>query len=77
MATDKEPIKDTDIIWFGKHKGTAFANVPDSYFLYLWNNGRGDMDARLKAYIESNLESIMQNCSNFEKHQRNNKPFGG
>lgn len=32
-------MEDTDLMPFGKHKGTAMANVPAYYLLWLHDNG--------------------------------------
>lgn len=35
-------MKDTDLMPFGKHKGTPMANVPDSYLLFLYSKYRDE-----------------------------------
>lgn len=32
-------MEDTDLMPFGKHKGTAMANVPAHYLIWLHDNG--------------------------------------
>lgn len=53
MFTDNTPMP------WGKHKGQALANVPDSYLKWLHETGKAHGD--LKRYIESNLASINTN----------------
>lgn len=49
-------MDDNSIMEFGKHKGEKLANVPDSYFKFMYEQGflYGD----LKRYVEENLDSI-------------------
>jgi uncharacterized protein (DUF3820 family) len=49
-------MKDTDLMPFGKHKGTEMANVPATYLLWLWDNDR--MTPVVEKYIEANLELL-------------------
>lgn len=53
-----EPLKDSDPMPMGKHKGTIMEKVPAKYLLYMYEN----MDVRedVKQYIESNLDVIKQ-----------------
>ena len=55
-GNNEKPLEDTDIISFGIHKGKALANVPADYLLYLYDNDK--CNAKLKAYIESNLDVL-------------------
>lgn len=55
--TDKSPMP------FGKHKGTAMANVPASYLLWLWEQWNNSMpegyaNESVKAYIKDNLDEL-------------------
>lgn len=45
---------------FGKYKGTPLGEVPDSYLLWLYENGIQSWP--LKSYIEENLDAIKKNC---------------
>lgn len=64
------PLKDTDQIAFGMHKGKPMSDVPASYLHYLWNNGMKKLaetnvsvpnQQKLVAdYIKENLESLKQ-----------------
>ena len=38
----KETFEDTDLMPFGKHKGTPMQDVPADYFHWLWFNGKKD-----------------------------------
>lgn len=49
-------MKDTDKMPFGQHKGTAMINVPGSYLIWLYDNGKCYGD--LKKYIEDNMEVL-------------------
>lgn len=55
----KGQIGDDTILWFGRHKGKALADVPDEYLLWLYENQRSGM---LTGYITENLESIKKNA---------------
>lgn len=49
-------LEDTDLMPFGKWKGTAMTDIPASYLLWLYDN---DMqDGNVKDYIEDNLEIL-------------------
>ena len=45
---------------FGKYKGQPIEDVPDSYLLWLYENGKcfGDF----KKYLEENLDAIKENA---------------
>lgn len=59
-------MDDNSLMTFGKYKGVKIANVPASYLIYIYENGRlwGD----LKEYIEDNLEVLKE-----EIKRQNNK----
>lgn len=59
-------MDDNSLMTFGKYKGVKIANVPASYLIYIYENGRlyGD----LKEYIEDNLEVLKE-----EVKRQNNK----
>jgi len=46
---------DTDLMPFGAHKGKALANVPDSYLIWLYNQGISQKYKDLINYIEDNF----------------------
>lgn len=50
--TDKDPMP------WGKYKGQAMINVPASYLMWLWDEGKCSGD--VKEYIERNLDAIKQ-----------------
>lgn len=54
---DPNALKDTSIVWFGKHQGKMLSQVPDDYLMWLYENSN-TLDARLKKYIEDNLDTI-------------------
>lgn len=41
---------------FGKFKGQKLANVPASYLIWLFDNGK--CSGELKKYIEENMDSL-------------------
>lgn len=50
VLTDKSPMP------WGKHKGTAMANVPANYLIWCYENNK--CDGPVKVYIEDNLELL-------------------
>jgi len=48
---------DTDKMPFGVHKGKLLIQIPDSYFVWLWENDRA---GRLKKYIEENVPEVQK-----------------
>jgi len=57
-------MDDNSLMPFGKHKGEKLANVPDSYLLYIYQQGWAK--GPLKKYIEENLDSIEPSMPNAE-----------
>ena len=49
-------LKDTDPMPFGKHKGTAMANVPAEYLVWIYDNKK--TSPTVKMYIQENLEDL-------------------
>lgn len=49
-------MKDTDKMPFGVHKGKAMVEVPASYLLWLY--GEGKVNAEVKKYIEGNMDVL-------------------
>lgn len=49
-------MKDTDKMPFGKFAGTAMINVPASYLLWLY--GEGKVNKEVKLYIEENMDVL-------------------
>ena len=47
-------MKDTDKMPFGKYKDQPMVNVPGSYLIWLYDNGKCYGD--LKKYIEDNMD---------------------
>lgn len=50
ILDDKSPMP------YGKHEGTAMANVPPKDLLWLYDNNRCSIPVRI--YIEENLEDL-------------------
>lgn len=51
-------MTDTTLMPFGKHKGTALANIPASYLLYIYHEFDLGKYPGLVEYIEDNLDEI-------------------
>jgi uncharacterized protein (DUF3820 family) len=49
-------MTDESIMLFGKYKGEKLANVPASYLLWLFNEGK--CYGELRAYIVDNMDAI-------------------
>lgn len=49
-------MKDTDLMPWGKYKGTAMANVPSTYLIWLHYNEK--CHGAVKEYIEANMEVL-------------------
>jgi uncharacterized protein (DUF3820 family) len=58
---ESEAYNDETLMPFGKYKGEELQDVPDSYFLYLFEETTMS-DNKLKAYIIENLDAIKKNC---------------
>lgn len=59
---NSKPYNDDTIMEFGMHKNKKLCDVPDSYFLFLYNEGK--LYGKLKAYVLENLDAIKENCKN-------------
>lgn len=54
-------LDDTDPMPFGRYQGDPMAEVPASYFHWLWTNGLSrDPRNEVADYIRRNLESLKQ-----------------
>jgi hypothetical protein len=55
----RQPMTDASIMPWGKHRGTALANIPGDYLLKLYGEwdlaSGGDIYLGLKDYIEDNM----------------------
>ncbi|MEC7753833.1 MAG: DUF3820 family protein [Bacteroidota bacterium] len=60
-------MTDTDLMPFGKYKGTAMANVPDDYLMWFWKKNvreynlgvlTGSWNKQLMAYIEDSFTDL-------------------
>ena len=54
--TDNSPMP------FGKYKGTAMANVPADYLIWIYDNGK--CNAEVKTYIIDNLDVLKNEIEN-------------
>lgn len=60
MSDKVQPLKDTDKLTFGKHKGKYLIEVPASWLLWYRDNVKFGKDLALLAYIEENLDVLLQ-----------------
>lgn len=51
-------LNDNSPMPWGKYKGTDMEDVPASYLLWLWNEGK--CSGNVKEYIKDNLEVLEQ-----------------
>lgn len=58
-------MNDSDKIQFGVYKGTALANVPADYLLWLFDNQK--CYGQLKEYIIENKEVLVKEAANKNK----------
>jgi uncharacterized protein (DUF3820 family) len=56
------PLEDEDLMPFGKYKGDKMQDVPAKYLLYI--NDMIGTNARVKQYIQANLEIIKLQAKN-------------
>ena len=62
-------------IGFGKHKGKSYdyiLNIDPQYFLWLWNNCNGNLDKKLRLYIEENMDVIKDKVNDIIQRSINN-----
>lgn len=59
---NKKPLKDTDLMPWGKYKGWMLGKVPADYFI--WLNDQQKVQRDIKEYITSNLEVFKQEIHN-------------
>ena len=50
------PLKDTDIMPWGAHKGKAMINIPAHYLIWIYENNKCSGD--VKKYIEDNMDVL-------------------
>ena len=48
---------DSDLMPFGMHEGKQLANVPDDYFLYMYNSGRLEGNDLLIMYVKDSFDA--------------------
>ncbi len=58
----KEEKEQEFLMPFGKHKGKKMSEVPDSYLL--WLSDEGTTTGLLRAYIDDNIQAIRNNTRN-------------
>lgn len=56
MTNSDTAMNDESIMPFGKYKGGKLANVPPSYLLWLFDEGK--CYGELRAYIVDNMDAI-------------------
>ena len=57
-----ETIKDNSPMPYGKHKGTAMANVPADYLLWLFENNK--CTPSIQEYVKDNLDVLRSEVDN-------------
>lgn len=58
MRAKREPsYSDTELMPFGKHRGTPLQDVPADYFCFLWSK-RPISDLKLDNYIWNSLDAL-------------------
>lgn len=73
------PFKDTDIMFFGAHKGTALINVPATYLLWWYEKNRENYTSlggdyrRLYLYIEDVIDILKKENSQQETFKKPKK----
>lgn len=65
MEKQKQQMTDDSVMTFGKFAGRKLADVPDSYLLWLYENGK--CNGGLRDYIEDNFDAIKKNISTIKK----------
>ena len=61
-------MTDESIMPFGKHKGEKLANVPSSYLLWLFEEGK--CLGELRTYIADNMDAIKSDIAYQNKLKR-------
>lgn len=59
--TDNSPMP------FGKHKGTAMANVPANYLMWLYNENK--CNKKVRDYIDDNLDVLTNEIKIKNNHE--------
>lgn len=60
FAEESEAYTDETLMPYGKHKGEKLGEVPDRYFLFLYEESE-IKDKKLLAYVEENMDAIKKN----------------
>lgn len=58
ILKSQPPLTDDDRMPFGKHQRERMADVPASYFHYLWNQEQFDRNSQVGQYIQRNLAAL-------------------
>lgn len=61
-------LTDRSLIWFGKYKGYALANIPAEYLLWIYDNLKIRED--LKRYIDDHRKILQQEKKLSQKNCR-------
>lgn len=64
---------DTSVMPFGKHQGTALANVPADYLIYIYDHDYLAGNIMLKRYIEENLQGLRIEAKKIKAYHKNER----
>ncbi|HLI94239.1 MAG TPA: DUF3820 family protein [Puia sp.] len=59
-------VTDKTLMPFGKYKGTALANVPAGYLIYIYENM--NLHDNLKTYIKKNMDVLKAEVARIRKN---------
>lgn len=59
MKIKLEPtFEDDDLMYFGKHKGECFGDIPVEYFHWIWTNKVYAGNIRMENYLKNNMDAL-------------------
>lgn len=73
MSEKKKKLTDESPMPWGKHQGTAMANVPASYLLHFYD--KGDLHDEVQDYVRENEDVLRLEVNRF-KEANNQKNWG-
>lgn len=60
-------LNDDSIMPFGMHKGKKMEDIPATYFIWLWSEGKAAKNTDVGNYIVRNLDDLRTESSNEQK----------